>query len=560
MRAEPSPEEVFVFRKHDNVGAAAAEEDSQFLSECFVDTGDLPLLLDCSNPKRIVVGRTGAGKSALIQRLTQSHEKVIQLSPHDLSLNFIATNKVIAFYEEAGVNLAPFYVLLWKHLLVVELLKKRFNIVNETTHRDFMQRVSVLYKKDRYKEQALDYLQQWGKKFWLTTEERIHELTERVERSLSASAGGDFGGIKLSAEAARKLNSEQKKQVVEHGLDAVSKIQIRELDNMIELLAENVFDDPKDRYYVAIDMLDEDWADERIKFKLIKALVDVVRRFKAVPYVKVVLALRQDLLDKVMSQDPVAGFQEEKYKSLYLSLSWNKPDLMAVVERRIRQLIRRRYTKADVSFADVFVSNVDGKDTADYLLDRTFSRPRDIILFINECIALSAGKPSISAAVIKDAEERYSAERLQSLAYEWQSIYPNLGHSVRLFQGMRARFDVSEITESFLEERFNAIAADVSNTQVDPITRAICTLYGGTGNFNSVRNYMLREFYVTGLLGIKARPTDSISWSRLSGHPRLVAGDLRPSSLICLHPMFHRALGVRYSRSGQTSTGYVKPN
>ena len=107
----------FIFRKHDNVGAAGAEHDEQYLQDCFVDTGDLALLLDRKSPKRIIVGRTGAGKTALLYALRQRAGHVIQLSPHDLSLNFIATNKVIAFFEEAGVNLAPFYGLLWKHLL-----------------------------------------------------------------------------------------------------------------------------------------------------------------------------------------------------------------------------------------------------------------------------------------------------------------------------------------------------------------------------------------------------------------------------------------------------------
>ena len=172
----------FVFRKHDTVSAAAAEEDSQFLEDCFIDTGDLGLLLDCQGPHRIIVGRTGAGKSALIQQMCRSHDNVVNLSPHDLSLNFIATNKVISFFEEAGVNLSPFYVLLWKHLLVVELLKKKFHINSEESHSVFMRRLKeIVYKKDDYKALAVEYLTQWGNKFWLTTEERIHELTQRVE-------------------------------------------------------------------------------------------------------------------------------------------------------------------------------------------------------------------------------------------------------------------------------------------------------------------------------------------------------------------------------------------
>lgn len=252
----------FVFRKHDNIGSAAAEDDEEFLEECFLDRGDIHLLLDCSSAKRIIVGRTGTGKSALIQRLGRLDLNVIELSPHSLSLNFIATNKVIGFFEAAGVSLSPFYILLWKHLLVVELLKTKFDIVNETSHKSFMANIKSFYiKNDRYKEQALDYLEQWGDKFWLTTEQRIHELTDRVEKTLTGASKGNLAGVTFSVDGASKLTTEQRREIVEHGLDAVSKIQIRELENMLGVLDQNVFADSKNPYYVTIDMLDEDWAD-----------------------------------------------------------------------------------------------------------------------------------------------------------------------------------------------------------------------------------------------------------------------------------------------------------
>ena len=155
--------------------------------------------------------------------------------------------------------------MLWKHLLVVELLKAKFKIVNETSHKSFMTNIKSFYKNnDRYKELALDYLEKWGDKFWLTTEQRVHELTERVEKSLTGAAKGSLAGVTFSLDGARKLSTEQRLQIVEHGLDAVSKIQIRELDNIFAVLDQNIFTDPKNPYYVSIDMLDEDYADYRI--------------------------------------------------------------------------------------------------------------------------------------------------------------------------------------------------------------------------------------------------------------------------------------------------------
>ena len=539
--------EQFTIRKHDTVGEAAAEHDFQYLDECFVDTGELSILLDRKNSKRIIVGRTGAGKTALLHRLKNSGSHVIELSPHELSLNFIATNKVIAFYEEAGVNLTPFYVLLWKHILVVELIKEKFQIKDDASYKGFTRTISSLIrKKDRNKELALDYFEKWGDKFWLTTEERIHELTNRVENSLTAEAGAKFSGVTLSAEGARKLSSEQRSEIKEHGLDAVSRVQIRELDNMLTVLEENIFNDDKNPYYLTIDMLDENWADDRIKFKLIRSLIDVVNRFKSLSNVKIILAIRYDLLQKVLHLETVAGFQEEKFKALYLNLRWEKDNLVKVIESRINFLIKRRYTKGDISFTDIFPNRVDGKASLDYMLDRTFYRPRDIIVFLNDCLDLCEGRTKISASIIKDAEKNYSLERRQSLCYEWNTILPDLIHTTELLSDLKECFEVSYLTQAYLQTRFEEIAVNLDKDSQDPITKSLFSLYmANNANFESVRNYILREFYSVGLIGIKTGPTDSVSWARLTNLSHLNAGQIRPSSIVHIHPMFYRALRTK---------------
>ena len=50
----------FVFRKNAVIGAAAAENDEEFLANCFIDTGDLETLADMKDYRRIVLGRTGS--------------------------------------------------------------------------------------------------------------------------------------------------------------------------------------------------------------------------------------------------------------------------------------------------------------------------------------------------------------------------------------------------------------------------------------------------------------------------------------------------------------------
>jgi D-tyrosyl-tRNA(Tyr) deacylase len=56
---------------------------------------------------------------------------------------------------------------------------------------------------------------------------------------------------------------------------------------MTTLLGEGIFDIPQQRFYITIDRLDENWVDERIRYKLLRALLEAVRSFKQVRSVKV---------------------------------------------------------------------------------------------------------------------------------------------------------------------------------------------------------------------------------------------------------------------------------
>src|SRR5690348_14265781 len=121
------PADKFTFRKHSSIGAAAAEDDAKFLNSCFVDNGDLATLLDRDDPRRIILGRTGMGKSALLGHLGEVVQ-TITLNPEVLSFNFVTNNTVLQFFVTAGVKLDLFFKLLWRHAFTVELLKHKYHI------------------------------------------------------------------------------------------------------------------------------------------------------------------------------------------------------------------------------------------------------------------------------------------------------------------------------------------------------------------------------------------------------------------------------------------------
>ena len=360
------PDEI-VFAKHETIGANAAEDDTLFLHECFVDTGDLEILRDCSNPKRIVVGRTGAGKSALLAKLCEGQERSIALNVHSLSLSYLANNGVFLFFEELGVNLAPFYGLMWRHILVTALIQLRYEIHSEENQKDFVHAIrNKLGRKNKNKEFAIEYLEKFNGKFWLSTEETTKEVCTSVERELMAEAAIDISQIKMGAKGATHLSEEQKTQMTNRGREIVSHVQIRELDNLISLLDEDIFDDPQKPHYITVDMLDEEWVDIRIRYKLIRALMGVVKKFGNVRNVKIVLAIRQDLFEKVLYSIKETGFQEEKYDSIQFRLRWSRTQLRELVELRIGKLFRRKYRNSSVTLREIMPSSIDGQDPIEW--------------------------------------------------------------------------------------------------------------------------------------------------------------------------------------------------
>ncbi|MEM4986265.1 DNA repair protein [Collimonas sp. H4R21] len=533
----------FSFKRNDTVGAADAEADDTYLSECFVETGDLAVLQDTTNAKRIIVGRTGAGKSALIRKLKEVEEHVIDVPPQNLSLSYIANSDIINFFESAGVSLDLFYQLLWKHVLTVELLKYKFKIHNEAQKQSFLASLTSVFRRDHSKEQAINYLREWGEKFWNETEYRVQELTTKVETDLKAAIGADFGGMKLDASAGRKLTEEDKREVVQRGKKVVSQIQIKALSDVARMLSEDIFNDPQQKYFITIDGLDEHWVEESLRYKLIRSLIETVRSFLKLTHVKIVIALRVDLLNRVISKTKDAGFQEEKYESLYLKLRWSRPQLEELLDRRIEKLVRQRYTTRPVKLKELFPRQIGKITFFEYLVDRTFLRPRDAILFVNLCLDHAENRNSVTAQIVSTAEGEYSGKRMISLQEEWGGTYPFLSDYATLLQGRPYTFRYAAINREAFEEFFYARFSHNLDSDDSVIQSASDFILNGKGTLHSVLTTVFQVFYTVGLIGIKPDSTSGTYWSfHNNDAPSL--GSIKPNSFAYVHPTFWRTLGI----------------
>lgn len=530
----------FVFRKLDNIGAADAEEDKAFLKECFVEHGYLEVLRDCEDSRRILLGRTGSGKTALLQKLTETEERCIEVKPESLALSYVSNSTIIAFVSDLGVDLDIFFKLLWRHVFTVELLKQHFGIESETIKLTVVAQISLMFKGKKH-QLALEYLEKWGKSFWEETESRIKELTTTLEQSIVESIKTKIPGFSLAAGDTQTLTDHQKREVIQRAQYVVNQVQIRQLSDVIELL-DDILKDPQKRYYITIDRLDEHWVEDKTRYRLIRALIETVRDFRKVRHAKILIALRYDLLGRVIRLTRDAGFQEEKYHSLFLPIEWTKDNLIRVLDHRINHLVKQRYTSMQVTYKDVLPEKVKGEKAISYILGRTLLRPRDAIIFFNDCIKRAADRPIITATMIRDAEGEYSKDRLRALADEWYADFPNLIEFAMILKSHKSNFPIEHLTirqcEDFcLDFTINSSAPkDFLSTMASQVVDLALSP-------KDFRKNLFQVFYQVGLVGLKLETYEKYSWMD-SGRAVVSSAEIAEGTRVAVHTAFWRVLGI----------------
>lgn len=541
----------FRFRKHDNIGAADADDDN-FLIDCFVDTGDLATLLDCHDPKSILVGRTGGGKSALVKILSSRAQRVISIAPESLSLSYISNSTILRFVENLGVNLDIFYRLLWRHVFTVELTKRHFNIQSEEDKKTFWQKMLQRFT-DQKNRKALQYLEDWGRSFWEETEYRIREVTTRLEDSLKGqiSTALPRGIVAGQINTISAISEEQKGNIIDRAQSVVNDVQIRQLSDIISLL-DAILDDRQKQYYIVIDRLDEEWIEDSLRYRLIRALIETVRDFRKVRHAKIIVAIREDLLDRVFRLIRGAGFQEEKYESMYLRLCWENKGLAEVMERRLNHLLRDRYTKQKLTVADVLPKSVEKQNAIHYILARTLRQPRDVIHFMNKCIQQVTDRKAITAESLKKAEGEYSRDRLRYLADEWHSDYPNLLEFTTVLRKQPSRFAIRKLDRACEDLCLDFACANLGSSAPSSnsfLAQCAFQTANAAMSTETFRNHLVQMFYKTGVLGIKLESFESYLWS--FGNKRGVsASEVSDDTQVEVHPAFWRVLGVTQQKRG----------
>lgn len=535
-----------------SLGGEQAEADP-LLRDAFYASGHYSAVVSREDPRCFVIGRTGSGKSAILQQLEIEHgAHVIRITPEDLALPYVSDLGIINMLTAQGVHMDSLFIALWKHVLLVEIIKHRYKVNTAAAKQNFLQLLREKIKSDKSKTAALEYLDEFEGKFWCETDERVKDITRRFEEQISAEAGVSleaFGlGPGLSGKGAQTREVEVTVQQKDKFQRIVNETQLPRLNKMISVLDEDILDGPQHFTYVVIDDLDKDWADEKVANDLIRCLFRAVVDLKKVQNLKILVALRTNIFESLDFGRKTGG-QEEKFRSLSLHIRWSQSDLEGLVSERAQVAGAKQGLPQVASVRDLLpASNSTRGNALNYILDRTLMRPRDVITYFNHCFALSSGKTRLTWDHIQSAERGYSTNRLLALRDEWKPTYAGIEEVLRTFDGLGVTISPEKMMH-ILDDvvLLTSEPAFEGTAWLEELSKEIWTSKSVSDKIVSYQG-LISLLYRIGFIGVLAVSPGRTHKRTLYAQEDLEYADrgsnLRKAAGFCIHPAFREALDI----------------
>lgn len=514
----------YKFRKNAEIGKLEAETDS-FLESCFYESDVFKGILDFdsseNNPdftRRIIVGRTGSGKTALLKQIINSENVKVHdtIEAENTVFEHIKNNIFISDLIDKEIDLRVFYKSLWLHVLLVKVI----NLLHRSSYDSFFESIKRLISssKKRYNpEVANEYVEAYKDNFF--NDNVITEITNKMQESLS---GGANGGI-FKFEGKQLEENLQKIQSVTSSY--VSKELLRKQKELIKVIQEEFSNEKQIRIIISIDDLDKSWlSSSAIRYDFINALLEAFKELLDIKSVKILISIRTDIIMGIYKN---SLRQDEKDQSLIYAISWNREEIRGILDSRINHLVRNQYqgTKP-VTLADVFNFKVNDLDADLYILERTMLRPRDAISFVNLCLGACDGKVELNEDIILEAEEKFYSGRKKALVKEWASIYHHIESYLDSLSFIPTNeFNVLDMSQAVIDQVLNYLLdIPVVKHDEEHDRRAMDV------------NELIKVWFAVGVIGIKKSSTLFIYSS--FEKPELDITDLNKKFVI--HPLFFR--------------------
>ncbi|MFD5254716.1 P-loop ATPase, Sll1717 family [Streptomyces bobili] len=538
-----------------NLGAEQAEADKRLLHSAFYESDDYLTVSDKDDRRCFIIARTGSGKSAALQQLQEeSPDHVVRVIPEDLSLQYITNLGIMRFLDGLEVSLDPLFIALWKHVLMVELIRHRYKVNTPAAKATFLATLRDKIRRDPGKQAALGYLEEFQDRFWVEADQRVREVTEKFEERINKEAKGKIAlpgsaDATLGATSGDTFSSEVRTELADRFQRIVNETQMARLNKMVNVLDEDILESRQNFTYVVIDDLDRDWVDEKLANALIRCLFRAVLDLQRVNNLKVIVALRTNIFEH-LDFGHRSGGQEEKFRALALRMRWTPTQLQELLSERIRVATSNFDVKLRSIYDILPRTNATRGDALEYMLQRTLMRPRDIIAFFNEALASSGRAERLTWDDIKGAEEAYSRKRLLALRDEWKTSFPGIYRIFEVFEGATLPMSADDFTRK-LDDAITQTAGDPNFEGTDWVYALTAKMWTHSeGTWADWYGPLVSLLYNIGFIGCKTGSRSEFRFAQDSPDFAERTRNLEAITDVTIHPTFQMGLDVRvdYSR------------
>jgi len=438
-------------------GKVSAERDD-LLHHYFFDNGVLEAVIE-SPSSFLVLGRKGAGKTAVFRYLTENPGQYIGSDDVLVALSFEDYNwNVHALLTNESKAESMIYKQSWRFVILVEAVKA------------LAKKLSSEGKKPPLRLLAAQKLLE---KLFDSPVPSIYQIVGRKLLSLSGLKlpSGGFDLEEGSLDSIKVEGGEISFDQVEKDSSLRSHLS-QNIENIIAVLEKALIFDPGwPRVFVCFDRVDEAWDEDsfdssrRVIAGLVSAADAVTTQYKG--DLRPIIFLREDIFD-VLSINDANKLREDCGKLLH----WNLESLTKLALKRANYF---GASAQQAPFADID-SMFDKPEMrqrsrpSSYIIRRTMMRPRDLISILNRVVstmkersedpfAESDGQfPKLECESIYAAEPGYSDWLKQELLDEWKVQRSSIVHLFDAIQNNGSTNFTSEDLKSQLEKQGHEIS------------------------------------------------------------------------------------------------------
>ncbi|WP_241051714.1 P-loop ATPase, Sll1717 family [Achromobacter xylosoxidans] len=409
-----------------NFGKVSAERDD-LLSHYFFDNGVLKSICD-SPTSFLILGRKGAGKTAIFRHLTENPRKFLGSNDLLVSLSFEDYNwNIHALLKNENKSESLLYKQSWRFVILIESLKAVSGWFVNSGKPPPKQIITATKLLERLFDSPVP---------------SIYQIVGRKLLSLSGftlpKAGLDLDGGSLDSIS------------VDGG--EISFDQVQRNPSLQQHLAENIenlidsldkaLSSTRDQWpttFVCFDRVDEAWdevsydASRKVIAGLVAASDSINAQYRG--RLRPIVFLREDIFDSLSLND--ANKLREDCGAL---LHWTKDSIASLLLKRVNYFAEKHGQVAITSLDALFDKTEmrQGARPSRYILLRTMMRPRDLISFLNRTVDAMKDKKNglfvdetqeferLECDSVYDAEPGYSEWLKLEVLEEWKVQRPSI--------------------------------------------------------------------------------------------------------------------------------------